>query len=350
MRRKRGSAILWVMMMVVSIAAIALVAAELGMSSIRDTIRYLDKASVDQAWQAMCSKIDADEAGGQLTTLPATYSLSMNGVTGTVNVADNSGQILNSNLVSATLTTTDGRSFVESSILSKEQIPNMFQYAIFSDSDATGGNAANTGSAGTLGDVFVIGSFSPNGSSIINGIAASTGTTTSNGATITGGTISGASAPCSWPTVNGATYLSASTTNYGSSQSFANYTFPTVSAGSSYPLVYIAGNLSIGGVITNTGTFYVTGTVSVTSNMSFANGNSHLAIITPNSMNITNNMVGYVYCGGTFLYGSSGVTVSPGSVAASAFNFKKSASTVLDPFVKSSSGNGTLMHLPGLWP
>ena len=110
---------LYIMFLVLSVAIIVILAGEIGMQSYRQEIRYEDSVKEDRAWDAILAQIDDDGQSGTITSLPATYTVNMNGVTGTVTVADNSGTLANTEKATATLTTADGRTYPESNLLPK---------------------------------------------------------------------------------------------------------------------------------------------------------------------------------------------------------------------------------------
>jgi len=105
--------------MVLATAFIVSVAATFGRQSNDIEFRYERDEKVQCAWDAAVSQADAKSAAGSLSSLPATFALNLNGVTGTINVADNSGSMANSLKVTSTLTAPDGKTYAESSIIAK---------------------------------------------------------------------------------------------------------------------------------------------------------------------------------------------------------------------------------------
>ena len=110
---------IYIMFLVLSVAIIVLLIAEMGMQSYRQEIRYEDQVKVQRAWDGILAKIDADSQAGTLATVPATYTVAMNGVSGTVTVSNNSSTIAATNIAAATLAAADGRTFPMSGLVAK---------------------------------------------------------------------------------------------------------------------------------------------------------------------------------------------------------------------------------------
>lgn len=327
--------------MVLAISVIVLVGAELGMSNIRQEIRYEDKVMADRTSDAAIAQIDADNAKGTLN-LPSTRQFSLNGFSGTVTITDNSAAMANSIMVSATLTAPDGRTYPVSAILSKNHIPSAWDYAVVSDSSPAAAKALTTGAAGANGDMFVFGNMAFAPGSIVNGNVSATGLVTGAPA-VTGSTYNLATAPFTFPGVIASDYANVATSYYSSSLTTAGWTFSNASP---YDVVYVAGNLNLSGTITGKGTFFVGGAVTTNGAVSYANAGSHVAFVTPNSVNLGYNAVGYFYSGGTFQF-SANETVSSGSVVASGLNLSHTATVIMDPLVHNNSAEGVNLHLPG---
>ena len=344
--KRAGSALLYVMVMVISIAIIVTVVCDLGMSSITTQRRYEDFVAASRTWDAAVSQIDADNTAGSLS-LPNSRVFSLNGVSGTVTTVDNSANIANTNLATGTLTTSDGREYVESAVLAKQNVISPWSYAMFANGALSGAHSFTSGSAGTHGDIFFNGNITTAPGTTINGDAISTGTIDNN-ATITGTKSQNAEAPCFFPGVDPTDYSGVATTTYAADATFNGITFSTPASGQPYDVIFVNGNLNIKGTVTNVGTIYCKGNVTVNGNMTYANSNSHIAIITPHNINLNqNNVVGYYYCGQTLQCNFQTLT---GSVCGVVIQVPKTGVITFDNFVKSNSNNGVLMHLPGLWP
>jgi len=347
-RCQRGSAFIWITVMIISITAVVLVCATFGMANIRYQIRAEDQQSVNYAFEGICSTID-DDANKGIGTLPKTYNVNQNGVSGTITVSDNSASMANTLLVSGTLTSADGRTYPVSQIIAKGHKVSPFDYALWVNATFTATKAIITGSSGSNGDTYIAGTGTYAAGSTVNGNLSVL--TIATGMTVTGTYTPAAPLPCTWPVPLATNYSANATTTYASSQTLTNYTFPTVTSGQPYPLVYVNGNLTISGTITNIGTFYVTGTISL-GNLTYANASARVAFISPLGLSLGSNCVGYIFSGGTvtFAGGPAGITLSRGGIYGSAISTSRNITIVGDPAIKNNSNEGTLMHLPGLWP
>ncbi len=91
---RRGSALIFIIMMVLATAFIVSVAATFGRATNDNEYRRERDRAATSTWDAAVSMADAKSAADSYFSLPATFPISLNGFTGTVTVASN-----NSNLV-----------------------------------------------------------------------------------------------------------------------------------------------------------------------------------------------------------------------------------------------------------
>lgn len=345
-KKKRGSAILYIMFLILSVSIIVILAAEIGMQTWRGENRYEDQINVQRAWEGICAKIDADTQGSGIT-VPATYNVSQNGVTGTVTVSDNSSNISNTNVATATLTVTaDSRTYPESAVIPKKaHTPSVWDYLFYAYGahDLSGGKNFSA-----TGDIDVNGKINPGGgASTLTGNALATN---SIGASITvsGTKTQNGTMPFSAPSVVAATYLASATSTYVSLTT-NGWTFSTPSSGASYDLVYVTGDLHIQGTITGTGTFYVGGNFVLDNDVTLAPGAEVAFIIPSKPVNINHTCNGLFYCNN----GNTTINVSPftGAVVCNQVtNNSPGATITFDSTIKTDSSIGVRMHLPGLWP
>lgn len=356
-RRQRGSAIIYIMVMVVAIAAVVLVCAEFGMATIRHQLRYEDQIALNYAFEGICSKINADSAAGNLGTLPASYAVSQNGVSGTITVSDNSASLASSLLASGTLTATDGRTYPVSAILPKTTSANPYWYALFVNSNlSSSGWKFNTGSGGSNGDIFANGTVSITGSgsagnNVVNGNIQATGSSiTTSTLTVTGTKSTGASA-IAYPSPSWFNYWLYSST-LSSNNNLAGATFSSVASGSQYPILYMSSvSVNVSGTFTGKGTVYFAGNVTVNGAMSYGNSSSRVAFVVQG--NLTTNgqaLIGYWFVVGSTSTGGAAFTNTNGGIVTSSFSSGSPLSLTLDPAVKNSSAEGKYLNLPGLWP
>ena len=347
--RKRGSAMIIILLMVLATAFIVSVAATFGRQSNDIEFRYERDAKVQCAWDAAVSQADANEAAGSFSSFPATFALNLNGVTGTINVADNSGSMANSLLVTSTLTAADGKTYGESSIIAKTTTATPFYFAVFSNHAFTDTHQFVTGGSGSNGDVFANGNISitGGGTSTVNGNISSTGLVTLSGTTVTGSQYASQTAiTFTTPPSNGY-YVNQTATS--SSGTLSGYTFGSVSAGSQYPILYeSAASVNVSGSFTGTGTVYFNGNVTVSGAMSYGNGSSHVAFIVNGNLTTNGNaLVGYWYVNGTTTTSGSSLSNTKGGLITNNFSPGTSTAITLDPTVKNSVATGNELSLPG---
>lgn len=353
-RARRGGAIIYILIMVVAIAAVVLVCAEFGMATVRHQLRYEDQIALNYAFEGICAKIDADAAAGSISTLPASYTVNQNGVSGTITVSDNSANIANSMLASGTLTATDGRTYPVSAVLAKQVNATPFWYALFVNNNLTStGWTFYTGSGGSNGDIFANGTISitghnPAANNVINGNVQATGSTITLTTVSATGTQTKNASPITFTTPVGANYLAVASAT-SSNNNLAGYTFGSVSGGSPYPVLYCsAASINVSGSFSGTGTVYFNGNVTVNGAMSYANGSSKVAFVV--NGNLTTNgqtLVGYWYVNGTTSSGGATLTDTNGALITRSFSSGAPVNLVLDTTVKNSVTTGNLLHLPG---
>ncbi len=107
-----------IMLMVLATAFVVSAAATFGRASNDIEYRKERDYKVAYTWEAALSMVDATSSAANLGPLPASIAFSLNGVTGTLTVANNSANMANSLLVTTTFTTPDGSTYPESGILS----------------------------------------------------------------------------------------------------------------------------------------------------------------------------------------------------------------------------------------
>ena len=93
--KQRGSAMLFIMFMVLAIGFVISVAATFGRQTMDIEYRYERDLAVKRAWDAAVAQADAKSSASTLGILPQSWAFTLNGVSGTVNVADNSGLLAN---------------------------------------------------------------------------------------------------------------------------------------------------------------------------------------------------------------------------------------------------------------
>lgn len=339
---------MFVMFMVLIASSMILVAAEFGMSSLRQEVRYEDFRLASTTWDAAVAQLDAQEEAGTLT-LPYSGNFTLNNTSGTITAVNNNANLANSILLSGTLTTPDQRTYPMTSLISTGIPPTPFYYALFvNNAFSSSVYQFVTGSGGSDGNVFANGALAVSGSagSTVNGSILSTGTLTVSGTTVTGTQMS--SAPAITFTAPPSTGYFVDQTTSSSSSTLNGYTFGSVSSGSPYQVLYeSASSVSVSGGFSGTGTVYFNGNVSVTGNLSYANASSHVAFIVNGNLTTSGQtLVGYWYVNGTTTT-SGALTNTDGGLITGGYNPGGNTNLVLDPTVMNSTTTGNLLHLPG---
>lgn len=348
-RSKKGSAMIFVLIMVVAITGIVVVGSTYTSALNSYSRRYEDEAMAEEAFNAAVAQLDDDASYGTVT-LPSTRTVSLNGVTGTLTCTDNSANISKSILVSGTLTTSSGRTYPMSGV-----VPNsgrgMYNFALFANSNINTSKDITTGSLGSNGDIHVNGNLTLNGGlgTTINGDAEATGTVGPVTLITVGGSAKPNATAITFPTLTSSTYAAAADVTLGSTTLTGAQVFPSGSNGNYY-LAYVAGNLILNASsFSGKGTIYVTGTVDIKGTVTYADSSSELVIITPGNVNFDFDMIGYFFTAGTCNW-SKNISVSRGGLYAKTISVNNVIDITLDPYLKSHPGDLYKLHMPGYWP
>lgn len=165
-----------------------------------------------------------------------------------------------------------------------------------------------------------------------------------NGILVIGGAIFTGMDPLAWPSVATKDYKNAATTTLTGSQTLTSFTFPSANA-----LVIVNGNLTLSNaLITGSGTFYVTGNVTVDKALR-AKSADHFLVI-GNNVTFANSLRsvsadGYYFACHTMTI-SSPLTLN-GAIVASSFLVLGSVNVTWDPWLTSDPANGTSLWIPG---
>jgi hypothetical protein len=202
------------------------------------------------------------------------------------------------------------------------------------------------GAGGSGGDVRTNASLSmTNAGNAINGTArAPLSVSVTN---CTGGASSGSGvATITMPALSTSFYQGiASQTYSGLTLNGGTFTFP-----SAYAVIYVTGDLNVNAAtaISGTGTFCVTGNININGSISYANGSSKAAFLTPGTITLNSSatgIVGFFYAhndGGTSNFIINGaVTNSSGSLVSDNFTFNGGSYTVNiteDPWLNATTG------------
>ena len=161
-----------------------------------------------------------------------------------------------------------------------------------------------------------------------------------------GGAILTGMKPYTWPTLNTTTYTGQAASVLTGNQTLSGYTFPKDNA-----IVVVNGNLNLTNAqITRSGTFYVTGTVTV-DKLQKMNASDHVVVICPNGITFSNGNKpviadGYFFSGSTISIGSP-LTVT-GALVANSFTGSSAINIIWDQWIMADPANGKTLMVPGL--
>ncbi|HVT14316.1 MAG TPA: hypothetical protein VHE55_18780 [Fimbriimonadaceae bacterium] len=272
-----------------------------------------------------------------------TYTIG--GIPVTVTTYDNSSVMPNTVRMTITATTTNGPIAWSSVIaIAKPIVTSIWSHGIFSNNSFTW-----PASTTVTGSVYFRNSISVQST---GGQVTQDFKTTSlfnpTGLIRVGGGIMTGITPYDFPTLNNNTYLGQASSVLTGNQTLGGYTFPVQNA-----LVVVNGNLTLNNAqITRSGTFYVTGSVTV-NKVTRASSSDHIAIITPNNITFSNGSSavtaeGYFFAGGTITL-SSNLNLT-GAMIGNAYSGAKPLNITWDSWIMADPANGQTLKVPALWP
>ena len=185
MTKRRGSVMIFVVVLIVSLTTAILATVALTSSIGRDERIYEDRVRMGYAFEGAMEQAAQDFTAGTLSTLPSSRNVNIQGVACSLTITDNNANIPHTMLMSGTATY-HGRTISESKVVGKRVAPNPFYYALFVNNGFTYTGALNTGASGANGDVYANGMVIFSGTGTINGNLESTATVNLGTETVTG--------------------------------------------------------------------------------------------------------------------------------------------------------------------
>lgn len=345
MKRQRGGAMLFVLIMVGLMTVAILASVELGTSAATTIGRQESDARARYAFEGAVQVFLSEFRKG-IKTLPSQSVYTVGDLKVDLKATDDSANKPHTIRFQGT-TTIAGRSYQFVDITGDRLDPTPLDYALFVNGAVTINKAVTLGSAGTLGDMSVNGSVTAIATPfVVNGDLETTGMTAPT-ATVTGNVLTGETA-LTFTTPNSLDYLTAALLSL-TSNSLTNYLFPSTVP---YPLLYRLGNLDLKGTITGKGTIYATGTVNITGDLTYADANARLVVIAGTGITLQSaakNVSGMFYTSGTFRNDGDTV-ISPGAVAAGALSMNGTLTITHDPALWNDRSEAVKHRVPGFWP
>lgn len=347
MRRQRGSAMLFVIIMTVAITSVVIATSDLTMSAIKVVRQQELAARAKCALDGITAKNISDYKKSILV-LGSSHSEAVGSLNPSTTPSDYSATIWQT-LKFDNDTAVGGKTFRNSIVLGNRKPAKPSFYALFSDGDIQVSDTLTTGSGGVNGDICTNGDLRLDAvTNTINGDAEANTMTLADPTDVVGNSWPGAPA-ITFPTFVRANYTAAANTTLAGNQTLNNYVFI-----SPYRLVVITGNLTISGIIAGTGVFYVTGNVTINNDMFYLDASSRMAIISEGDVtwkNNANTAVGYFYTAGQFRTNGSGArALTRGGIACNTCNIGCDVTIIHDPRVWTSATEGANLKLPGFWP
>jgi len=347
MRKRRGSAILYVMVMLVIMTGVTLTYSALGNAAWTIQTRREQAVTATLAFDGATLKAAYDAGLGKYS-YPSTQSVTVGNYTCSVIVSDNSTNLGHSLSMSSTLSL-GSRTYSDTRVTALKMPVSMFFYALASNTAATVGDHNTLGAASANGDLYCGGNVTLGAHNTINGDVESTGTIAQGSATVTGSQLTSV-VPISFPVPNPSDYSSFSILNllnilFGNHISGQAFLIP-------YSVVFCQGATTINGTFTGKGIIFVQGDVTVNGTMTYGSANDELAVIVTGNVTVQNptaSFVGYWYCGGTFT-GLDNSSLSRGSIATNVLADSDHFSINYDPTIWNTPGEANRMKLPGFWP
>jgi hypothetical protein len=347
MRRRRGSAILFVMIMLVIMTGVTLTYASLSNATRTMETRREQAVIARLAFDGATLKA-AYDAGMARISYPSTQQEVVGASTCSVTISDNSTNLSHSLSMTSTLSALN-RTYSDSRVTALKMPESQFFYCLATNTTTNLGSNITLGSAGSNGDLYCTGTLALSGNDTLNGDVEATGSVAQNSATVTG-TIFGNSSSIPLPAPSSGNYASFSILNL-LNLLFGNHisgeTFLT-----SYSVIYCQGSTTINGTFTGKGIIFILGDVTVNGQMTYSSPTDELAVIATGNVTIQNsnsNIVGYWYCGGTFS-ASSNLTLTRGCIVTNSLSTSGAFTANYDPTIWNTPGEANRMKLPGFWP
>lgn len=342
---QRGSAYLYVLLVAASLTVFILLASTMSAQNYSVSSRRVSQVMAREVFDAAVEQVLADRDNRTLA-VPSSRTLTLNGVSCTVTVADNSASLAKSFKVSATVTA-QRQSFAFSRIVGGNE-PDAFTYALAVDGNVSTASQLTTGALGSNGATTVNGSVSlTNSLTTINGNLEAANSIAPITLLVTGTKYENyGTKRFTFPSSSPYQDVASSSSNGATINGF---TFASVSPGQPYPVHYMTGSVSVRGTFSGVGTIVVNGDLTYSANTTYANSSSRVAWIVMGNLNLTGrSVVGYHSVNGTTsVTGLSSIT--SGGLVTKTYSQSAAFSTTLDPTVKNNPNEGVRLRLPGYW-
>ena len=341
MKHQRGSAYIYVLLMVASITVIALAIADYALSFSQAQARAEQRSQADSLLDGGAQHVEVARVYSRIP-LPSSNTATIDGNVVTLDFRATPDPKQMQVTAKATVANREyKRAFYTG--LSR---PTPFYFGIATRTGISNDDKKiNMGTAAQPSSIYIYGNatLTNNGGSIFGDMEA-TGIINTN--LVVSGTKYPNVTQDIFTTTGLLDYLALSSTKFLLSQDWnSGYTFNAVTAGSPFQLVHILGDLDIKGTISGKGTIYVTGKVKVDGAITYADANSKLVIIAGGRIDIEDDAVGYFYSLGDAKIKNRNLT--GGLYAVGNLSWDKDANVYFDPYIAINPEEGSRFRLPG---
>ncbi|MFY9234520.1 MAG: hypothetical protein WAO58_08685 [Fimbriimonadaceae bacterium] len=340
MKHQRGSAYIYVLLMVASITVIALAIADSSLSFSQAQARAEQRSQADYLLDGGAQHVEVARVYSRIP-LPSSNTATIDGNVVTLDFRATPDP----KQMQVTAKATVANREYKRAFYTGRSRPTPFYFGMASRSPVSNpSKKLILGSSTAPASLYAYGPVSSSGN---NGNVY--GDIEAVGAIVTDMTVSGAKYPNLTADIFTTTglldYLTLSSTKYLLSQTWDGYTFNTVGPGAPYHLVHITGSLTLRGVISGKGTIYVTGSVTINNDVTYADADSKLVIIANGNINVNDDAVGYYYTASNTNIKDKVLT--GGLYALGTLTWDNNAVVYFDPYIAINPEEGSRFRLPG---
>jgi hypothetical protein len=349
-RRQRGSALGFVIVLLLASTTVVLATAELA-THLRIRVSRIEQERGDRYITRGLVEVVRSEIFYGVVSLPVSKVYSYRGQNWHVIAERNDADVKNT--LRVTLTRTSGGEAITYQMV-VPKIGSWFDYALASNSPEAEGHRVQVGTVAIPADCYINGNVSfSHPSSRIDGDLECTGSLTSPSLTVTGRLLTSSPGP-TFPSLSRSAYFSARDRlidDPGPKSTLTSVTFLKP-----YELVYVDDDLDVSGTVSGTGILFVRGNVTITGPLMYLVSSSRLAIIATGGITVDADnaplVSGYFFSAGEFRVqggGASSVTLT-GGVVANSLRFDRPITILYDPTVRDDRSVAVNLKLPGFWP
>ncbi|MCB8932596.1 MAG: hypothetical protein M9921_06735 [Fimbriimonadaceae bacterium] len=345
-RTRRGSSLIFAVILITAITIFFVGAQELMMSSVTAQQRFEDRTKARLATESAAAEVISEFRYG-LLTLPATRVVTVAGIPVTADVTDNSGVVPKTMKITTSLAI-KGTTFKDSVVAGQRIDPSPWDFALFVNGSNSWSDVLTTGALGANGSAyFGWSAWGGSNTHTINGDLEGVVDLSSTRFNVTG-TAWDHCPSIAFATGTWATYQAAADTIYWSNN-MVGYTFTDFGPTKTH-LVFHTGDLNIEGNFVGNGMIYVNGKVNIKDAITVSGGK--LVIVAEEDVLLKQNDVAvnaFLFAENEFKVSNRGNTVT-GAVVANSSDIGKYVTIIHDPYFTDNPSERARFKLPGYWP